>query len=154
MLLITFLLTLPLNIFLKRLFRKERPRSYYSHYRGGSIYEGSFPSFHAQFAFCEALTHITVVYLVCPEGIKFLATSLAIAILIPIASLVAWSRVCINVHYLIDIIGGGVIGGLTGILFTYLLIPYFIKTSTTVRLVGTALFFVLLYVMSEKERRG
>ena len=68
------------------------------------IWNFSFPSFHAMFAFCA-------VPILSKEFPKFKY------IWIIFASLVAISRVYFGLHFLSDILAGGIIGYLTGVLF-------------------------------------
>lgn len=68
------------------------------------IWNFSFPSFHAMFAFCA-------VPILSKEFPKFRY------IWIIFASLIAISRVYFGLHFLSDILAGGIIGYLTGVLF-------------------------------------
>ena len=150
---LVFLITLPVNILLKNIFKSRRPSRYYSYYSRGTVFEGSFPSFHAQFAFSEATAFIVAVLLFSPSGIRFVAVLAAAIIMIPMAFLVALSRVYLKIHYPIDVVGGIIIGCIIGSITTYILAPYMMSLPNTVYIIGAFMFFILLHLLSLSRRR-
>ncbi len=74
----TFIVTLPMNVLMKRLFKAKRPEQYYKSIKGKSVFEGSFPSFHSHFSAGEATAYIVGIALYSPENVRLTATLLAI----------------------------------------------------------------------------
>ena len=112
MMFFTFLIVLPTNIVLKNLFKTKRPDGYREN--NISHFKGSFPSFHAQFSFGISTAFVTAIYLLSPDDIRLLATILAIFCLEGISVIVGYSRIVVNAHYPKDVVGGTILGIITG----------------------------------------
>ncbi|WFO74846.1 phosphatase PAP2 family protein [Desulfurococcaceae archaeon MEX13E-LK6-19] len=153
MMLISFAVTLPVNIIVKNMLRTKRPKNYYDHYGCvKNVFEGSFPSFHAQFAFSVATSYIVAIYFTSPESIRLLATILAILTSGVTALIVAWSRACLGVHYPVDIVGGIIIGFVTGFATAYTLVSLLKNTPMIYQIIGCMIFFASIYLLSRKAR--
>ncbi len=121
------LVILPVNVLMKKIFNVKRPEKYYKRVKIKSVFEGSFPSFHAQLSAGEATTFIFGIAAFSPVQIRITATALAIVVAGLITTAVSVSRVVMGVHYLKDVAGGFLLGILTGLAVSYAIAPFWVK---------------------------
>ncbi len=93
-------------IFLKELIHRVRPEAAFQAYRETGF---SFPSGHATLAVACYGFLIYLAYRMMPAGNKRTALVTALTILI---ALIVFSRLYLGVHYLSDVIGGLLLGGI------------------------------------------
>ena len=148
----TLLVTLPTNVLMKRAFKVRRPRRYYETVGGRDVFEGSFPSFHAQFSAGEATTFVMGIYLFSPKAIRPIATLLAILIVGTSSIIIAISRVALGMHYAADAIGGFVFGILFGLCSVYSVAGFWREISLLHHLAMIATFVAIVFSLSERQR--
>ncbi len=149
----TMLITLPMNILMKKTFKMKRPKSYYGIVKGSSMFEGSFPSFHSQFSAGEATTFILGIALFSSERIRFVATLFAIVIAGVLSVLIAISRVAIGMHHIADAIGGFLLGVLIGFCVVYGIAKLWETIPILWHLSIIATFVAFVFILSDRQRR-
>jgi membrane-associated phospholipid phosphatase len=107
------LATLLVNQLCRRLIEKPRPSRLYERLSPSPI-RSSFPSFHSQFAATFAAAFTTAMVLLLPPGTRGLAAGVAAASMGASVLLVAWSRLYLGVHDLVDVLAGVVLGVTVG----------------------------------------
>jgi membrane-associated phospholipid phosphatase len=101
------------NRICKLLWPKQRRNLLYDELVSGWV-RGSFPSFHSQFGATLGTTFSTAVVLLGPAQGKLQAGALAVLTMALPLALVAWSRLYLGVHDIVDIFGGVLIGASLG----------------------------------------
>jgi membrane-associated phospholipid phosphatase len=150
----TLIVTVPINVVLKSIFKAKRPEQYYKSVKGKTVFEGSFPSFHSQFSAGEATTYIVGIALYSPENIRSTATLLAI-ITVGLASvIIAYSRVALKMHYPIDALGGFILGVLTGFTVSYTVAQsIWSRFPLTYHIIMIFVFVTLVFLLSRRQRK-
>lgn len=115
---------------LKASFKTERTAPYY----GVSIFRYGFPSMHSM----VAVGAVGFVYFIEPIG------HLLSVVLIPVALVYGYSRVRIGAHTVADVVGGGIIGLIIGILSGMYLLDTHLPDS--VEMILTALFLLTPFI--------
>jgi len=149
----TTITIIPINIVMKRLFKAKRPEQYYKNIRGKSIFEGSFPSFHAHLSAGGATACTLGIAIYSPESIRLISTVLAIVTAGFVSTLISYSRVALKMHYPLDVLGGFILGVITGLLIPLLLIPLWWKIPLIIHFTMIFVFAFLLYVISRRHRK-
>jgi len=150
----TLIVTVPVNVLMKRVFKAKRPQQYYKSVKGRTVFEGSFPSFHSHFSAGEATTYIVGITLYSPESVRLTATLLAI-ITVGLASVViSYSRVALKMHYPVDAFGGFVLGVVTGFAISYAMVRLiWNQIPLTYHIVMIFVFVNLVFLLSRKQRK-
>ena len=148
----TLLVTLPANVFMKMAFKVRRPKRYYETVKGRDVFEGSFPSFHAQFSAGEATAFIMGIYLFSPKSIRLVATLLAILIVGISSIIIAISRVALGMHHLIDAVGGVAFGILFSLCSVYSVAGFWEYIPPIDHLAMIATFVIIVFSLSERQR--
>ena len=150
----TLVVTLPVNVLMKRVFKVKRPEQYYKSVRGKTVFEGSFPSFHSHFSAGEATTYIVGISLYSPENVRFIATLLAIITAGLSSVVIAYSRVALKMHYPVDAFVGFVLGVATGFAVSYAMARLIWgQIPLKYHVVMIFVFAILVFFLSGKQRK-
>ncbi len=149
----TLIVTVPMNVLMKRAFKVRRPKRYYERVKGRTVFEGSFPSFHSQFSAGEATTYITGIALYSPENIRFKAIILALVIVGLASVVIAYSRVALGLHYSMDALGGFVLGVVTGFAVPYAIGFAWSRIPLICHFAMITVFVMTVFVLSSRQRR-
>ena len=152
--LVNFAVVLVSNLLVKNLLRRSRPSTYYVvHGRGARVFEGSFPSLHAQFAFAMATTFMVSLYLYVDGNMLSANLVVGVPVIYLMAFIVALSRYLIGVHHLVDVVGGAVLGVLLSLPVTLYVYGSMKGLSLVLQAVLGAVFFITVYMLSSLERK-
>ncbi|GEM_PF-1509066 len=152
--LVNFAVVLASNLLVKNLFRRSRPSTYYVvHGRGAKVFEGSFPSLHAQFAFAMATTFIISLYLYVNVDISSANLVVGVPLIYFMAFIVASSRYLIGVHHLVDVVGGIVLGVVLALPITIYMYDIMKEASLAIQVLLGTIFFLTVYILSFLERK-
>ncbi len=154
LMLVNFAVVLASNLLVKNLLRKSRPSTYYVvHGRGARVFEGSFPSLHAQFAFAMATTFIVSLYLYVNGDISSANLVVGVPLIYFMAFIVASSRYLIGVHHLVDVVGGIVLGVVLALPITIYMYDIMKEASLAIQVLLGTIFFLTVYILSYMERK-
>jgi len=152
--LVNFAVALASNLLVKNLLRRSRPLTYYVvHGRGAKVFEGSFPSLHAQFAFAMATTFIVSLYLYVNGDISSANLVVGVPLIYFMAFIVASSRYLIGVHHLVDVVGGIVLGVVLALPITIYMYDIMKEASLAIQVLLGTIFFLTVYILSFLERK-
>ena len=152
--LVNFAVALASNLLVKNLLRRSRPLTYYVvHGRGAKVFEGSFPSLHAQFAFAMATTFIVSLYLYVNGDISSANLVVGVPLIYFMAFIVASSRYLIGVHHLVDVVGGIVLGVVLALPITIYMYDIMKEASLAIHVLLGTIFFLTVYILSYMERK-
>lgn len=141
------------NLLLKNILKIKRPQSFILFRE--SIFSGSFPSLHSQFAAGESTTHVTVIALYVTKTLRLFATGVAVLINGVASFVVAWSRVVLRKHYPKDAIGGFMLGVLIGFLVPYYVSPYLWNIIPLIwQVISLSVFYILVSTFTRIKREA
>ncbi len=153
MMLPSFLVILPTNVAFKLAFRTRRPKRYYEEFRGRSVFEGSFPSFHSQFSSGEAATYVMGIYAFSARDVRLVATVVALITAGLASVVIAYSRVVVGMHYPKDVLGGYLLGLVIGVLTPYILSRLWMHIPLAFHIAMIAIFSAMIFALSRRQRR-
>jgi len=149
----TLIVTVPVNVLMKRLLKAKRPEQYYKSVKGRTVFEGSFPSFHSHFSAGEATAYIVGIALYSPENVHLTATLLAIITVGSASVVIAYSRVALKMHYPKDALGGFILGIATGLAVSFAVASVWYRIPLTCHVVMIFIFVILVFLLSRRQRK-